>query len=202
MIEDTKKTRWATADKLRANIDAAENKHIVLDLIFVKYISDTFQTRRDMASGAKFRNGYTLLTRITPCLENGKITFVDFLGEDQIGWGATGFLVLRPKKPRPEYFGYLLCRRPSLQYYAIQSMSGTSGHQLVQNDVLSHYLLAVSNEGVASAFSGVVESVQKSITANHAMARNLTTLRDTLLPSLISGQLHLNDRFPVLKEAA
>ncbi len=46
MIEDIKKTLWATADKLRANMDAAEYKHIVLGLIFVKYISDTFQTRR------------------------------------------------------------------------------------------------------------------------------------------------------------
>jgi type I restriction enzyme M protein len=47
MIEDIKKTLWATADKLRANMDAAEYKHIVLGLIFVKYISDTFQARRD-----------------------------------------------------------------------------------------------------------------------------------------------------------
>lgn len=47
MIEDIKKTLWATADKLRANMDAAEYKHLVLGLIFVKYISDTFQTRRD-----------------------------------------------------------------------------------------------------------------------------------------------------------
>jgi len=47
MIEDIKKTLWATADKLRANMDAAEYKQIVLGLIFVKYISDTFQTRRD-----------------------------------------------------------------------------------------------------------------------------------------------------------
>ena len=45
MIEDIKKTLWATADKLRANMDAAEYKHVVLGLIFVKYISDTFQTR-------------------------------------------------------------------------------------------------------------------------------------------------------------
>jgi type I restriction enzyme M protein len=46
MIEDIKKTLWATADKLRANMDAAEYKHIVLGLIFVKYISDTFQSHR------------------------------------------------------------------------------------------------------------------------------------------------------------
>ena len=33
---------WKTADKLRKNIDAAEYKHIVLGLIFLKYISDAF----------------------------------------------------------------------------------------------------------------------------------------------------------------
>ncbi|KVV58324.1 class I SAM-dependent DNA methyltransferase [Burkholderia cenocepacia] len=46
MLDDIKKALWATADKLRANIDAAEYKHIVLGLIFVKYISDTFAARR------------------------------------------------------------------------------------------------------------------------------------------------------------
>ena len=39
MLDDIKKTLWATADKLRANMDAAEYKHLVLGLIFVKYIS-------------------------------------------------------------------------------------------------------------------------------------------------------------------
>jgi type I restriction enzyme M protein len=42
MLDDIKKTLWAAADKLRANMDAAEYKHLVLGLIFVKYISDTF----------------------------------------------------------------------------------------------------------------------------------------------------------------
>ena len=46
MLNDIKKTLWATADKLRANMDAAEYKHLVLGLIFVKYISDTFAARR------------------------------------------------------------------------------------------------------------------------------------------------------------
>jgi type I restriction enzyme M protein len=46
MLDDIKKTLWATADKLRANMDAAEYKHLVLGLIFVKYISDTFSAHR------------------------------------------------------------------------------------------------------------------------------------------------------------
>ncbi len=37
---------WATADALRNNMDAAEYKHVVLGLIFLKYISDTFEEHR------------------------------------------------------------------------------------------------------------------------------------------------------------
>lgn len=46
MVNDIKKTLWAAADKLRANMDAAEYKHLVLGLIFLKYISDTFAGRQ------------------------------------------------------------------------------------------------------------------------------------------------------------
>ena len=46
MINDIRKTLWAAADKLRANMDAAEYKHLVLGLIFLKYVSDTFTARR------------------------------------------------------------------------------------------------------------------------------------------------------------
>src|SRR4030043_1343632 len=50
-------TLWKTADKLRNNMDAAEYKHVVLGLIFLKYISDAFGEHRaglvaDKKSGA------------------------------------------------------------------------------------------------------------------------------------------------------
>ena len=44
MLQDIKKTLWSTADKLRANVDAAEYKHIALGLIFLKFISDSFSS--------------------------------------------------------------------------------------------------------------------------------------------------------------
>lgn len=46
MLQDIKKTLWTTADKLRANVDAAEYKHIALGLIFLKFISDSFSSRQ------------------------------------------------------------------------------------------------------------------------------------------------------------
>ena len=44
---DFKQTLWKTADSLRAQMDAAEYKHIVLGLIFLKYISDSFTEQKE-----------------------------------------------------------------------------------------------------------------------------------------------------------
>ena len=38
---------WKAADKLRANLDAANYKHVVLGLIFLKYVSDAFEERQE-----------------------------------------------------------------------------------------------------------------------------------------------------------
>ena len=55
MLDDIQKKLWAAADKLRANMDAAEYKHIVLGMIFLKYISDSFQAHSDSLE-ARFTN--------------------------------------------------------------------------------------------------------------------------------------------------
>ncbi len=46
-FKNLEKTLWTAADKLRSNMDAAEYKHVVLGLIFLKYISDAFNGRYD-----------------------------------------------------------------------------------------------------------------------------------------------------------
>ena len=87
MIEDIKKTLWATADKLRANMDAAEYKHIVLGLIFVKYISDTFQTRRAELT-AKFADSQDdyYLGDSDPELINAELEDRDYYKEVNVFW--------------------------------------------------------------------------------------------------------------------
>ena len=155
---------------------------------------------REMGSGSKFINGDTLLARITPCLENGKSAFVDFLEKDQIGWGSTEFVVLRPKAPLPNYHGYLLCRHESFRTFAIQSMSGTSGRQRIQNDVIGAYALVLPTERITKAFTKIVEPIQKTIASNHKQSQTLATLRYTLLPRLISGQLRIPEAEALIEE--
>jgi type I restriction enzyme M protein len=51
--ENLEQTLFKTADKLRKNMDAAEYKHIVLGLIFLKYISDSFEELRTKLAEGK-----------------------------------------------------------------------------------------------------------------------------------------------------
>jgi type I restriction-modification system DNA methylase subunit len=51
---------WLAADKLRSNMDAAEYKHVVLGLIFLKYISDSFEEHH--AKGFEGRHEGTAAT--------------------------------------------------------------------------------------------------------------------------------------------
>jgi type I restriction enzyme S subunit len=62
---------------------------------------------RPFGSGTRFVNGDTLVARITPCLENGKTAYVDFLEDRQVGWGSTEYIVMRPQS-LPTEFAYFL----------------------------------------------------------------------------------------------
>lgn len=144
---------------------------------------------REFTSGSKFRNGDTLLARITPCLENGKTAFVDFLNGDEVGWGSTEFIVLRPKNGLPEPFAYFLCRHPDFRAFAIAQMAGTSGRQRVPNDCFGGYKLVEPSEVVATAFGRLAAAALNQIKALDEEAKTLAKLRDTLLPKLLSGEL-------------
>jgi len=45
-LDSLDKKLWTSADKLRSNLDAAVYKHVVLGLIFLKYVSDAFEERQ------------------------------------------------------------------------------------------------------------------------------------------------------------
>jgi len=64
--------------------------------IFSKYIN-SFEMEA-YTGGMKFRNGDTLLARITPCLENGKTSKVTILNDNEVGFGSTEYIVMRNKK--------------------------------------------------------------------------------------------------------
>jgi type I restriction enzyme S subunit len=149
--------------------------------------------KRVFGSGMRFINGDTLVARITPCLENGKTAFVDFLQEDQVGWGSTEYIVLRPKSPLPEEYAYCLARSAEFREFAIQSMTGTSGRQRVPAEALAHFRVAVPPRPIAEAFGRAVKPRFARVGAAVRESRTLASLRDALLPKLISGELRVKD---------
>jgi type I restriction enzyme S subunit len=156
---------------------------------------------RPMGSGTKFQHGDTLVARITPCLENGKTAFVDFLKEGQVGWGSTEYIVLRPKPPLPPEFAYYLARTDDFRAFAIQNMTGTSGRQRVPAECLSQFLLVLPPPAIAEAFGRFVMVSMAKIRANSMQSATLASLRDSLLPKLLSGEIRLENITDRLAEA-
>ena len=89
--------------------------------------------------GTKFRNGDTIMARITPCLENGKIAKVSVLSNDEVGFGSTEYIVFRAIDgvSDADFLYYLICS-PLVRNPAIKSMVGSSGRQRVQTDVVAN----------------------------------------------------------------
>jgi type I restriction enzyme S subunit len=150
---------------------------------------------REMGSGMKFINGDTLVARITPCLENGKTAFVDFLGDGEVGWGSTEYIVLRPTGSIPPVFAYLLARTENFRTFAIQQMTGSSGRQRVPADSLGKYILPAPeiDSSLFQDFGKLVSPLFDRIKAAMEQSRTLAALRDALLPKLVSGELRVPD---------
>ena len=146
---------------------------------------------RLFGSGMRFMNGDTLVARITPCLENGKTAYVDFLEDGQIGWGSTEYIVMRPKPPLPNEFAYFLARSRRFREYAIQNMSGTSGRQRVQAKALWLFPIVNPSKKVAEAFGTLIHSFIVRASMAGGESRSLASLRDSLLAKLITGEIRL-----------
>jgi type I restriction enzyme S subunit len=145
--------------------------------------------QRKFTSGMRFKNGDTLLARITPCLENGKTALVDFLENEEIGWGSTEFIVLAPKGSTSREYIYCLARNEHFREFAIKNMTGTSGRQRVSHESISGYKMVDPGAEALEAFEQISEPMFDRITANRDEIATLAALRDTLLTKLISGEL-------------
>jgi type I restriction enzyme S subunit len=157
---------------------------------------------REGNSGSKFQNGDTLFARITPCLENGKTGYVQFLpGSDSVAFGSTEFIVLRSKSLAPELV-YLLARSDEFRGVAIKSMSGATGRQRVQEKCFDDFLVIQPTPILLDAFSAIVRPGFDLIYKLHLEIQNLRRTRDLLLPRLLSGQIDVEALpEPALSEA-
>jgi len=124
--------------------------------------------------GTKFRNGDTIMARITPCLENGKTAQVNILDEDEVAFGSTEYIVFRAKDgiADPDYIYYLV-RSPIVREPAIKSMVGSSGRQRVQTDVVQKLEVEVPPLNEQRKIAVILKAIDDKIEVNTKINKNL-----------------------------
>ncbi|MGM8898661.1 MULTISPECIES: restriction endonuclease subunit S [unclassified Psychrobacter] len=143
---------------------------------------------RAVSGGTKFKNGDTLFARITPCLENGKTGFVQFMKDnDSIATGSTEFIVLRETSSCGKYFIYCTSREEGFRENAIKSMVGSDGRQRVNTDCFEKYMVNFAPNEVRLKFEKLCEPMFRSIQIFIEQNNKLREARDILLPRLMMG---------------
>ena len=142
--------------------------------------------------GMRFTNGDTLLARITPCLENGKTAFIDFLDDGEVAFGSTEYIVLAPKNDTPPEMLYCLARYPAFVDYAVKNMNGSSGRQRVSAETVGQYRLPLFDKHSLVLFKEVVSPMFLMMRYNSLENMRLAELRDALLPKLMSGEIDVS----------
>lgn len=124
--------------------------------------------------GTKFRNGDTIMARITPCLENGKIAKVSILSDDEVGFGSTEYIVFRAIDgiSDADFLYYLICS-PLIRNPAIKSMVGSSGRQRVQTDVVANLDIELPPIEEQRKIVGLLKAIDDKIELNNKINNNL-----------------------------
>lgn len=134
--------------------------------------------------GTKFRNGDTIMARITPCLENGKIAKVSVLSDGEVGFGSTEYIVFRAIDgvSDADFLYYLICS-PLVRNPAIKSMVGSSGRQRVQTDVVANLDIELPPIEEQRKIGGLLKAIDDKIELNNAINNNLEQQAQALFKS-------------------
>lgn len=159
-------------------------KNVPMDKIEPKTKEIPSYELTEYKGGVKFRNGDILMARITPCLENGKISQVSILDYNEIGAGSTEFIVLREKEGISDKdFIYYLSNSEYFKEPAIKSMVGSSGRQRVQRDVVENLEIYVPPLETQKKIGKVLSFFDKKISLNKKINKNLEKMLITIFNS-------------------
>lgn len=150
-------------------------------------------TIKPYSGGMKFKNGDTIFARITPCLENGKTAYIDFLKEDEVAFGSTEYIVMSSRGGMPSPFFYCLARYKDFIEYATKRMNGSSGRQRVSADAIAAFPIPFFSGDAMCEFGKTALPVFNVIKNNSIENLRLAALRDTLLPRLMSGEIDVSE---------
>ena len=149
-------------------------KKIPMDVLRPFYRDIPYYVEECFSGGVKFRNGDTIMARITPCLENGKTAQVSILNDGEVGFGSTEYIVFRAKEgiADKDYLYYLVCS-PGVREPAIKSMVGSSGRQRVQTDVVKNLEIDVPPLVEQEKIGSFLKVFDDKIALNDRINKNL-----------------------------
>ena len=149
-------------------------KKIPMDVLRPFYRDIPYYVEECFLGGTKFRNGDTIMARITPCLENGKTAQVSILNDGEVGVGSTEYIVFRAKEgiTDKDYLYYLVCS-PEIREPSIKSMVGSSGRQRVQTDVVKNLEIDVPPLVDQEKIGSFLKSFDDKIALNDKINKNL-----------------------------
>jgi type I restriction enzyme S subunit len=106
--------------------------------------------------------------------------------------GSTGFAVLRPRKAIYEEYTYLAATS-SDNIDRLSHLADGAAYPAVRPDVVLITRVILPGDSLLKRFTSVAKPIMAKIASNERESRTLATLRDTLLPKLISGELRVKD---------
>ena len=144
------------------------------------------ESREFKSGGARFMPFDTLMARITPCLENGKIArYIPSEGVGGPAFGSTEFIVIRGREGVTDNdYAYYLTKWEEFRQFAISQMTGSSGRQRVPADSLAKFL-APAPESLSEqrAIAHILGSLDDKIELNRQMAQTLESIARAIFKS-------------------
>ena len=145
---------------------------------------DPSEFREFTGGGSRFSVGDTLMARITPCLENGKIARFRSDDAGPVGHGSTEFIVIRGREGVTDTdFAYYLTRWEEVRGYAVSQMTGTSGRQRVPTSALSHLEVPVPPLPEQRAIANILGTLDDKIELNRRMCQTLEGIARAIFQS-------------------
>ena len=140
---------------------------------------------RPYSGGAKFMPGDIVMARITPSLENGKVS--RYVSDDGTpAAGSTEFIVIRGRDGISDTsFAYYLFTSTEIREFAISQMNGSSGRQRVQTDSLANYRIELPLLPKQRAIAATLGALDDKIESN----RRLVDLIPRLVRAMVFDAL-------------
>ena len=210
-LKQLDKKLWTAADKLRSNLDAAVYKHAVLGLIFLKYVSDSFEIRQQQVEEQlrDSKSDYFLDPADYEADEydeeiRAELEVRDYYVEENVFWVPALARWKTIQESAPLASGTeITVTNGKKKKYKITSIGKLIDDALAEVEDMNTdaavpdlnrnnaYRLEIPNasQDAMDEFTTVATTIRNQIAGNDIETAQLATARDTLLPQLLSGEL-------------